>query len=266
MQQFPREQTRFSEPVCTGGNNLQSNSDLGLKARGQRWKVFPLPPSSHQQASPPSSSILAQSLTEERQWELQMRSICTLAAPLSTTQLSTPNDEPKAEPTAKRGKALWSTCPSSLHHNSLHADLSQPATLRLVLFTKQARRPPLPPLQICRIGFRATHGNSASVPGKQGPAGSSSQALSLSPGQPWLQERSSLSPFSHTCLLTAAAVQEKSDTTGQRDRCSTRLKWGKAPTKASSALRLPQEKLRKKFFSNARKPWEKSLKRQKHHC
>lgn len=178
----------------------------------------------------------------------------SLAAPLSTTQFSTPNDEPKAEPTAKRGKALRSTCPSSLHHNSPHADLSQPATLRFALFTKQARRPPLPPLQICRIGFRATHGNSASVPSKQGPAGSSSQALSLSPGQPWLQERSTLSPFSHICLLTAAAVQEKSDTTGQRDRCSTRLKWGEAPTKASSTLRLPQEKLRKKFFSDARKP------------
>lgn len=35
MQQFPREQNCFSEPVRTGGNNLPSNSDLGLKARGQ---------------------------------------------------------------------------------------------------------------------------------------------------------------------------------------------------------------------------------------
>lgn len=150
----------------------------------------------------------------------------------------------------RRGKALQSSCLSSLL-----ADLSQPATPRFALFTKPEGRSPLHPLQTGKIGFRATHSKSASAPSRQGLAGVSSRALSPSPGQRWLQETSAFSPFSHACSITAATVQEKSDTTGQRDRCSTRQKWGEAlaPTRASSALRLPQEKLRQKFFRNAKK-------------
>lgn len=92
-----RSQYVQEEIIC------QATRILGWKPEDNSEKIFPLPPSSHQQASPPSYSVLVQSLTgEERRWELQMRSSCTLPAPLSTTQLSTPNVEPEAESTAKR--------------------------------------------------------------------------------------------------------------------------------------------------------------------
>lgn len=45
-----------------------------------------------------------------------------------------------------------------------------------------------------------------------------------------------------------------------RDRCSSRLKVGEAfaPTRASSTLRLPHEKLRQKFFSDEIKSLEEA--------
>jgi len=103
---------------------------------------------------------------------------------------------------------------------------------------EQERKPPLPPLQTLRIGFSALLATQPQCP-----------------GQPWLQGRSAFSPSTQTSLVTAATAQEQSDTTGQRDRCSSRLKEEAfAPTRASSSLRLPQEKPRQKFFRDAKKP------------
>lgn len=110
-----------------------------------------------------------------------MRSSCTLPAP--------PNDEPKAESTAKKKRTSSLEClpvPTACRFESA----SNP---KVCFIHKTRGRSPLPPLQTGKIGFRATHSNSASVPSRQGLAGGSSQALSPSPGC----RRHQLSHLSH---------------------------------------------------------------------
>lgn len=120
MQQFPREQTHFSEPVHRGRNYLPSNSALGLKSRGQLWKIIFPPPSSHQQTS---LKLFDTCIKPNRRREV-MRTSDEIQLYSQSLNLSTRNDE--AETTAKKSSCM----------SSLFADFSQLATSRFALFTK----------------------------------------------------------------------------------------------------------------------------------
>lgn len=100
-----------------------------------------MPPSSHQQASALGFIQVLNNLTgEERRWELQMRSSCTL--PSSPQHHPTQHTQRWARgwiySKKTRGKTLQSTCLPSLHHSSLLTDLSQPAT-QVLLYSQNGR-------------------------------------------------------------------------------------------------------------------------------
>lgn len=150
MQQFPREQTHFSEPVHTGRNYLPSNSALGLKSRGQLWKNHP-----STTKFPPAS--------------LSPKLFDTCIKPNRRREVMRTSDEIQLYPLSQASQ-WWAqgwdySKEKSSCMSSLLAGLSQLATSRFALFTKPARRPPLS-LQIHRTDFRATLSNPASLPSR----------------------------------------------------------------------------------------------------
>lgn len=186
-----------------------------------------------------------------------MRSSCTLLAPLSTTQLSTPNDVPEAKSTARRGKwkALQSTChPHCITIHCLQIWVSQQPQ---GLLYSQNWRGDLPSLLSKLVGqaselFQATW---PQCPAGRGWLEAPAKHSAHPQGSPDCR-RDQLSHLSHRPVCSEQQQLRRIVMTLAKETDDLPAKTGNCLllTRASSSLRLPQKKLRQIFFSNPKKP------------